>query len=178
MLWVNIFFMEENRQASLRFTKSILLALISMENRELAKLVAKAIFYSSIQSSLGSVEMSSKFSVLNFSKDQITLQRAADALRSYMIVATIWTVGTMLALYASHGWCGLWIGLAANLVMMAWIYFSYIKAFKGAAEHYGLQEPTVFSPTDWKLIVAGLAASGFGIAYLGGYVDFGKILKK
>ena len=149
-----------------------------MENRELAKLVAKAIFYASLQASIGSVEMSSKFSVLNFSKDQTTLQRAADALRSYMIVAVIWTIGTMLALYATNGWCGLWVGLAANLVMIAWIYFSYIKAFQGAAKHYGLQEPTVFSPTDWKLIITALAASGFGIAYLGGYINVGKIFKK
>ena len=142
-----------------------------MDSRELAKAVAKAIFYSSIQASLGSVEMSSKFSVMNFSKDQDTLQRAADALRSYMIIAVVWTVGTILALYASHGICGAWIGLASNVVMIAWIYFSYIKAFDAAAKEYNLQKPTVFSPTDWKFIAGGGVVLSAGIAYLGGYID-------
>ena len=58
------------------------------EKHELAKIVAKAVFYASIQASIGSVEMSSKFSVLNFSKDQEILQRAADALRGYAMVGT------------------------------------------------------------------------------------------
>lgn len=121
--------------------------------------------------------MSSKFSVLNFSKDQATLQRAADALRSYMIIAVIWTVGTVLALYASHGWCGGWVGLAANVVMMSWIYFSYVSAFKAAALENHLQVPTVFSPTDWKFALTGAVVLGGGAAYLGGYVNMGKLKK-
>lgn len=123
-----------------------------MNNRELAKTIAKAIFYASIQASLGSVEMSSKFSVMNFSKDQITLQRAADALRSYIIIGIIWTIGTVLALYSSNGMCGGFVGLCANAVMMGWIIISYLKAFKEAAQHYNLQEPTLFSSNDWKVI--------------------------
>ena len=141
-----------------------------MNSRDFAEVLSKAIFLSSIQSSLGSVEMSSKFSVLNFASNQDTLQRAADALRSYMIIATVWTVGTILALYASHGWCGGWVGFAANIVMMSWIYFSYISAFKAAAKEHKLQEPTVFGPTDWKIIAAGATVSGLGVAYLGGYI--------
>lgn len=136
-----------------------------MDTKELAAAVSTAIFYASIQASIGSVEMSSKFSVMNFSKDQITLQRAADALKSYMIIAMVWTIGTILALYASHGWCGAWIGLASNVVMMAWIYFSYIKAFKEAANHYGLQMPTVFTKTDWTGILIGVGALGVAAWY-------------
>ncbi len=139
-------------------------------DRELAKTISKAIFLASIQSSIGAVEMSSKFSVLNFSKDQDTLQRAADALRSYMIIAVIWTIGTVLSLFASHGVCGGWVGLTANVVMMAWIYFSYTSAFKTAAKEHHLQVPTVFSSTDWKYIAIGGIVLAGGVAYLGGYV--------
>lgn len=148
------------------------------DSRNLAKIIAKAIFYASIQSSLGSVEMSSKFSVMNFSKDQETLQRAADALRSYIIIAVIWTIGTILALYASHGWCGAWIGLAANAVMMGWIIISYVKAFSEAAKRYNLKPPTIFGESDAN---AWLVAAGFsavlliGIAYIGGYTSLEKI---
>ncbi len=125
-------------------------------DKGLAKTVAKAIFYASIQASIGSVEMSSKFSVINFSKDQETLQRAADALKSYMMVGMIWTVGTMLALYASNGWCGALVGFAANMVMLGWILISYIQAFKEAATRYNLKVPVVFTPRDWAWI------AGFG----------------
>ena len=41
------------------------------------KTIGEAILFASIQFSIGSVEMSSKFSVMNFSKDQETLQNAA-----------------------------------------------------------------------------------------------------
>lgn len=145
------------------------------DSRELARIVAKAIFYASIQASLGSVEMSSKFSVMNFSKDQETLQRAADALRSYVIIAVIWTIGTILALYASYGWWGAWIGLVANAVMMGWIIISYIKAFSEAAKRYNLENPVVFSGNDWIAIIISIIILFVGMAYLGGYLSLNGI---
>jgi hypothetical protein len=135
-------------------------------DRSLAKTVAKAIFYASIQASIGSVEMSSKFSVMNFSKDQETLQRAADALKSYMIVGMIWTVGTMLALYASNGWCGASVGLGANVVMMGWIIISYMKAFRDAAERYNLEVPTLFTKRDWVWAIVSIVIMVGGLWYL------------
>lgn len=134
-----------------------------MNSKELAKVIAKSIFYSSIQASIGSVEMSSKFSVMNFSKDQETLQRAADALKSYTIVGGVWTVGTMLALYASNAMYGAAIGLVSNMIMMGWIILSYIKAFKEAAARYDLQVPTVFNRIDliWMTISMVVVAGCF-----------------
>jgi len=110
--------------------------------------------------------MSSKFSVMNFAKDQETLQRAADALRGYNIVAVIWTIGTILALYASNGMCGAWVGLASNVVMMGWINISYIKAFRDAASNHKLKEPIVFSKTDWVWIFVTIAIFGGCFLYL------------
>lgn len=142
-----------------------------MDGKEFAKVLGKAIFYSSLQSSIGAVEMSSKFSVMNFSKDQETLQRAADALRSYIIIGAVWTIGTVLALYASHGWCGAWLGLATNLVMMGWIIISYVKAFKEAAKNYHLEVPVVFTPTDWIYVTIGAGVLALSMAYIGGYIS-------
>ena len=64
------------------------------------KMLGQSIFYSSIQAAIGSVEMSSKFSVINFCKDQETLQNAADALKNYMFVAVMWTLATMLVMFS------------------------------------------------------------------------------
>jgi small-conductance mechanosensitive channel len=110
----------------------------------LAKIIGQAIFYASIQAAFGSVEMSSKFSVINFSKDQETLQNAADALRHYLYIAAIWTIATMLVMYGNYGWCGAILGFIFNLFMMAWIYLSYSYAFKKAANKSDLELPTVF----------------------------------
>ena len=109
-----------------------------------AKILGQAIFYSSIQAAIGSVEMSSRFSVMNFSKDQETLQNAADSLRSYLYVALMWTFATVLVMYSQYGIAGAITGFLANLAYVSWIYFSYLNAFKKAADKYKLQEPHVF----------------------------------
>ena len=108
------------------------------------KLVGEAVFFSSIQSAVGSVEMSSKFSVINFCKDQDTLQNAANALKSYIIIGLTWTAATMLSMYAKYGIYGAITGFTANMVFILWIYFSYVHAFGVAAEKYGLKPPVVF----------------------------------
>src|SRR3989344_3007844 len=123
-----------------------------MNYTTLAKIIAKSIFYSSIQASWGSVEMSSKFSVINFSKDQKILQRAADALRSYFIIGIFWTFGTVLSLYSEYGILGAWIAFIFNMLMITWIGTSYTKAFKIAAKDNNLSIPTIFNNKDYKYI--------------------------
>ncbi len=108
------------------------------------KVIGKAILFASMQFAIGSVEMSSKFSVKNFSKDQGTLQNAADALRDYIIIALLWTLGNAFVFYASYGMPGAWIAIGANIFIIMWIYLSYIKAFKDAVAKNNLQMPTVF----------------------------------
>ena len=101
------------------------------------KMLGEAILYSSIQFSIGSVEMSSKFSVKNFSTDQATLQNAADALMDYIKVSLIWTLGVTLLLYSKYGWWGALSSVFANTTVVMWIYFSYMVAFKYAVDNSG-----------------------------------------
>lgn len=96
----------------------------------IAKVIGKAIMLASIQSAIASVEMSSKFSVLNFSKNQEILQNAADALSSYLVIGFIWMIGTVLVLYSSHGMLGLIMGITCNLGIILWTAVSYTRAFK------------------------------------------------
>lgn len=105
--------------------------------------VGKALLFAGIQFSLGSVEMSSKFSVKNFSNDQPTLNNAVDALRDYMIIAVIWTIGCCLVFYANYGAVGLAAALAANAVFVLWIYLSYYASFRQAAQKYNLIVPSL-----------------------------------
>jgi len=114
------------------------------KNTNWPKILGQAIFYASIQAAIGSVEMSSRFSVMNFSKDQETLQNAADALRSYMYIAMAWSLATILVMYSQYGIAGGIAGLIANMMYVGWIYFSYVRAFKVTAKKYKLDHPVVF----------------------------------
>jgi Zn-dependent protease with chaperone function len=87
--------------------------------------------------------MSSKFSVKNFSKDQETLQNAADALSDYLRIAAVWTIGLSVLFYARYDSTGVVMSLITNLLIVAWIYYSYLHSFEIAAKSYGLQIPTV-----------------------------------
>lgn len=116
----------------------------SESENKIAKVIGEGVLLASIQVALGSVEMSSRFSVLNFSKDQETLQNAANALSAYIVIGTIWAVGTILIMWSSYGITGLLSALFCNLLIMTWISVSYVYAFKRSALKYGLEEPKMF----------------------------------
>lgn len=108
-----------------------------------AQMLGEAILFASIQFAIGSVEMSSKFSVKNFSKDQETLQNAADALSDYLRIGILWSIGVAILLFSHYGIYGSTAGVIANAGIMAWTYLSYKSAFRAAADKYGLEMPTI-----------------------------------
>ena len=113
----------------------------SMDKKKVVKMIAEALLYSSINVSLGSVEMSSKFSVRSFAKDQETLQSACNALADYLIISAVWTIGVAMLLYVKYGFWGIVTGIVSNLLIMFWIYWSYNQAFKTAVNKYSLEMP-------------------------------------
>jgi hypothetical protein len=112
--------------------------------RNFAEVIGESILLASIQASIGSVEMSSKFSVVNFSKDQRTLQAAADALTGYMIIGFVWMLGAMMILYAQHGIFGLLAAFISNSIMIGWIFFSYLHSFRMAVKRETLNFPNLW----------------------------------
>lgn len=118
---------------------------LAHRNGGLVSIIGTAILFASLQFSVASVEMSSKYSVKNFSKDQTTLQHAADALSDYIYIGTLWTVGTTMMAWGSHGMIGCIITLVANVVIMLWIILSYLKTFNYACDTHKLCMPSMFS---------------------------------
>jgi hypothetical protein len=110
---------------------------------EYAILFGEAILLASMQFSIGSVEMSSKFSVKNFSTDQETLQNAADALTDYLRIGILWTIGLSVLFYAKYDVEGFAMILITNILIIAWIYYSYINCFSFAAKKHNLVEPNI-----------------------------------
>jgi hypothetical protein len=107
------------------------------------KMLGEAILHSSIQFAIGSVEMSSKFSVKNFSKDQETLQNAADALSDYLKIGLLWTIGVAILLHCNYGIGGTITAILTNALIIIWIYVSYQHAFQAAVDKYKLKMPIV-----------------------------------
>jgi len=113
---------------------------------ETLQMIGDAIILASIQFSIGSVEMSSKFSVKNFSKNQETLDSAACALGDYMKIAIIWTLGIAILMYLNFGPRGAIYAIITNAVVVYWVYSSYMNSFQYAIKKYNLKQPefTIF----------------------------------
>jgi hypothetical protein len=65
------------------------------------RLIGQVFLFATIQSIIGSVEMSNKFCLISVTKDQETLQNAAYALSDYLKIALLWTIGTALIGYSN-----------------------------------------------------------------------------
>jgi hypothetical protein len=114
-----------------------------MDSKEYYEVFGEAILLASMQFAIGSVEMSSKFSVKNFAKDQETLQNAVDALSDYLKIAIMWTFGLSILFYARYDIVGVIMSILTNAVIVYWIYHSYVNAFKIAARDNNLKVPRV-----------------------------------
>ena len=107
-------------------------------------LIGSALFYSGLQFALASCEMSSRFSVENFSVDQRTLQAAANALSTYFIIAAVWTAACCFVLYGDYGSKGIIAGFLSNALFVGWIVVSYWLTFGKAARTNNLIMPRWF----------------------------------
>jgi hypothetical protein len=107
-------------------------------------ILGKSILFGALQFSIGSVEMSSKFSVRNFSTNQETLDNAILSLRDYIIIGLLWTLGTSLIFFTNYGLRGLLLSSIINIAIIVWIYISYYNAFNDAAQKNNLQVKTIF----------------------------------
>jgi hypothetical protein len=116
--------------------------------QRVAKMIGMALMLASLQFAIGSVEMSSKFSVASFATNDETLQRAADALRYFMYVALLWTLACMIVLFSSYGWIGALSGFLANALIIAWIWGSYYHSFRLAVKRNKLVMPCLWSTPD------------------------------
>lgn len=112
--------------------------------QKIAKIAGKSILLAGFLVALASVEMSSRFSVINFAKSNDVLQNAANALTAFTIIGCVWAIGSTAVLYSSYAVPGLVAGIISNAMILAWIIISYRAAFDRAAAENGLERPTMF----------------------------------
>jgi len=123
--------------------------MVNESNKKIFEMLGDGCLFSSIQFSIGSVIMSSKFSILNFSTDQKTLQNGADALMEYIKISILWTLGVVMLMYSKFGLAGGITGLILNGAIIAWIYYSYVNAFRICTVKNNLHMPKlhIFTPS-------------------------------
>ena len=106
------------------------------------KAIGHAIVYSSISFAVASVEIPDKFTLLTAAKTQSELQKACDALSIYVRIGALLTLGSTLILWNTDGAEGGIYSILMNGLVMLWIYWSYMDAFRNVAEKRGLEMPT------------------------------------
>jgi hypothetical protein len=119
-------------------------AVTMSRGQKAAKIIGKSILLAGFLVALASVEMSSRFSVLNFAKSNEILQNAANALSAFTVIGLVWAVGSTAVLYSSYGTPGILAGIVSNGIILAWIIGSYRAAFDRAAKENGLERPKMF----------------------------------
>ena len=113
------------------------------EKKSRMLVIGNSLLFAGIHS-LGAMEMSSKFSAARFSKDQVSHDLAVKAIRIYIILSVIWTVGNCLILYSEYGMFGLACALATNLAFALWIILSYISVYRMSVNNNNLKMSRIF----------------------------------
>lgn len=114
-----------------------------MQNRTIYEIIGEAVLLASVQIGLFTIEMSSKFEIMN-TQSQSVLQGAADSLSSYMVIGIIWTIGSVFLLYGQFGIPGIVAGLLANIVFILWIVIGYLRVFSYVSKNSNLKYPRLF----------------------------------
>jgi hypothetical protein len=115
-----------------------------MSQHTFSSLIGTSLFLAGLEFAIASTEMSSRFSVENFSVDERTLQAAMNALCTYFIIAVIWTVACCLVLYSDYGLKGVIWGCITNIIFVGWIVVSYYLTFKSVSKNRNIPMPKPF----------------------------------
>lgn len=70
-------------------------------------------------------------------------KNATDALSDYMKIGLMWTFGLSIMFYARYDKIGATMSIIINLLIIAWIYFSYMNAFEIATKNNNLKPPII-----------------------------------
>jgi len=132
-------------------TSSVVYPGVSAPNEATLPLeLGQALVFASVQPALASMQMSSRFDIVNSATTQDLLEQAARDLRSFMIIAIIWAVGSTLVMYIQFSWRGAFINLVGQGLVGYWIFSSFRNAIVNQALRKNLQVPSVWGKLELK----------------------------
>ena len=86
-------------------------------------MIGAVLVLSLVQFSLAGFELGSKSHV------SVLSCHLSDCLRSYLIVGFLWALGVTFLAYANYHWIGAFTAIIINLILIAWIYYSFKNSF-------------------------------------------------
>lgn len=106
--------------------------------------LGQALVFAAVQPALASMEMSSRFDIVNSANSQRSLEQAARDLRSFMVISIIWAVGSTLVMFFQFSWRGALINFIGQVLIMYWIYSNFRTAIVNQAKRRHLNIPPVW----------------------------------
>lgn len=99
------------------------------------ELLGKVIVSTAVQASFGSLELPSIFQLRKSITTQEDVDIFVNALRAYLFIGGLWTIGTTILMYTMHQHTGALINLVFQILAMFWIINRrYVFAKKIAVE--------------------------------------------
>ena len=111
------------------------------DNEDFYDIFEKALILGAMQFVFSSVGMT--FFGTNFAKDDETLQMAIDMFSVYIKISILWTIALLVIFYIKYGVFGFILILLMNVIIICWIYYSYMLVFKISAKDSNLKLPNV-----------------------------------
>ena len=114
------------------------------ENIPWPEIVGKVLVSTTVQATLGSLEMSSRLMIRNFVITQEEADEFINEMRAYIFIGSLWTAGTTFLMYSMHQYLGASLNLLFNLLAMAWIIYRRYPVYVKTATKHGLKIKGIF----------------------------------
>lgn len=108
------------------------------------ELIGKVLVTTTVQLSLGSLELPSRLLIYNTATSQEAADFIIGEFHTYMLIGGLWTVGTSILLYLSHLHIGALLNSLFNISAMAWIIHRRYSALVANAKKYNFTVRNLF----------------------------------
>lgn len=111
--------------------------------KEYSEIIGQALFFAVLQMSISTIELDNRSDIILL-KTQEEVDVVASSLHTYIVIAVIWTIASMLILYGQFGLVGAVATLIFNVAIILWVYFTYTNALQKTVQKNNLVMPKIF----------------------------------
>ena len=103
------------------------------------KIAGKVLVSATVQLSLGSLELPSRFMIRSLIRTQEAVDATISEMYSYIVIGLLWAIGTTILMYVQHYYAGAVANILVNLLCIWWIVYRRYTVLVETAAKYGLQ---------------------------------------
>jgi len=98
-----------------------------------AEIMGQALLFAVLQMSISTVELENRSDVYRI-KTKEDLVIVQESLKTYVQIAILWTIASILILFGKFGFVGGIAALVCNVIILLWVYFTYKNAINLTAK--------------------------------------------